>query len=511
MKKYIAILASALLILSSCDKQFEEVPMTGSLTGTAAASMVEQDPSFLTSYVNGLYSYMVKYNTQSSSSIVHDDFGYLSLGLLGDVMCQDVICNGTNNWYVYDINHDYGMYTWARPFQFWNFCYTLIAKSNEIIDFFGEEDPENQDLRGYLGQAYAMRVLAYTTVITYFQDVAAGNYPNATFNSSAKGVPLIFATRDGRTTDEVDQYSGRNTLDDVCKFIEENIDKSLALLNGYTRASKNEINYSVAQGLAARYYLLTQQWSKAAEAAAEAKSGFTLMDNDRLHAGFMEIEDPEVMWGFNHSTETMTSYASFFSMMSNDCTGYGGLGQDSRCIDRRLYEKMASSDYRKSLFNTPAGDPTAATAGAKFPYASRKFGYVAQWLQDYTFMRAAEMYLIESEAKFKGGDATGAKSVLQQLMDKRDPEWVCNSLTFDEIYTQRRIELWGEGFNYFDVRRLAVDVIRKYDGTNFPASALHDFPAHDASWNFQIPNRELQNNPAITEEDQNEWDTGEDN
>lgn len=29
------------------------------------------------------------------------------------------------------------------------------------------------------------------------------------------------------------------------------------------------------------------------------------MDQTRLLSGFMEIEDAEVMWGFNHTTETL--------------------------------------------------------------------------------------------------------------------------------------------------------------------------------------------------------------
>ena len=507
MKKYIAILASSLLVLSACQKQFEDVPMTSSLTGSAAAALVEQDPAFLSSYVSGFYSYMVQFNTAGNKG--HDDFGYLSLGMIGDIMCQDIAVNGSWNWGTYDINHDYGAENWVRCYQYWNFFYTLIAKANEVIDFFGKEDPTNATLKGYLGQAYALRALCYTNLMVYFQDVAEGNWPNATFNKAAKGVPLVFATRDERTPEEVDQNSGRNTLEIVCAHIEENIAKALPLLEGYNRASKNEINSNVAYGIAARYYLLTQQWSQAADAANKARQGFILMDEARQKSGFMELEDPEVMWGFNHSTETQTAYASFFSHMSNECSGYGGVGQSVRCIDKSLYDKIGSTDIRKSLYNTAAGDSKAATTGAQFPYAARKFGFVANWLQDYTFMRAAEMYLIEAEALLMGGSEGQAKTVLGELMDTRDLGWVCNTLTREEVYLQRRIELWGEGFNYFDVRRLAIDVDRKYDGSNHLASAQKAYNAHDISWNFQIPLKEMQNNNHIAKDEQNEWETGE--
>lgn len=39
-------------------------------------------------------------------------------------------------------------------------------------------------------------------------------------------------------------------------------------------------------------------------------------------------------------------------------------------------------------------------------------------------------------------------------MVNRDPSWNKTSVTVDEVYTQRRLELWGEGFSFFDHLRL---------------------------------------------------------
>lgn len=504
MKKYIAIISAALFVLSACSKDAFEIQSTSRLTGSEANELIEQDPGFLSSYVNGFYSWMVDYNTASSTSTDHQDFGHLGIVYTTDMMGQDIAINGSWNWGTYDINHDYGMENWARPYQFWNFYYTMIKKCNEVIDFFGAEDPQNELLKGYLGQAYALRVFSYYYVMQLFQDVASGNYPNATFNGAAPGVPIIYAVRDGFSTEEQEAVSGRNTLADVCTEIERNIDLALPLLKGYKRETKNEVDYSVAQGFAARYYLLTQQWDKAIAAAEEARTGYDLMDNARLHAGFMELEDNEVMWGFNHTSETQTSYASFFSHMSNECYGYGGIGQSVHCIDARLYAAISDTDYRKDLFNGADGDATAKRAGGKLPYAARKFGEMDGYLQDYTFMRAAEMYLIQAEAEAR---KSGSSTTLASLMAKRDPSWNATA-DLDEVLLQRRIELWGEGFEYFDLRRNAIDCIRKYEGTNHATNGQYDFPAHAKSWNFQIPLREMQNNVYITEEEQNEWVSG---
>jgi SusD family. len=504
MKKYIAIFAVSLLALVSCEKQFE-VKDSSRLSGTEAIAIAEEDPGFLSSYVNGFYSWMVQFNTGGGS---HQDFGHLGCVYTLDMYGQDIAICGTWNWGRYDINHDYGAYNWVRPYQFWNFYYTLLKKCNEVIDFFGEEDPSDATLRGYLGQAYALRAFCYTYLIQIFQDPVTGTTPNAVLRTDAKAVPIVYSSRDGKTVEESDEMSGRNTYADLMEEIERNIALSLPLLEGYVRGSKNEVNYSVAQGIAARYYLLTQQWAEAASAAAAAQTGFDIMDRTRLMSGFMDVEDKEVMWGFNHTTETQTAYASYFSHMSNDCAGYGGVGQSVHCIDRSLYDQIPDTDYRKELFNGPNGDPSAAQAGGKLPYAARKFGYMASWLQDYTYMRNSEMILIQAEAEARQGQNSAAAQTLGKLMAKRNPAWASANVTVDDVLLQRRIELWGEGFEYFDLRRNGLGVNRKYEGSNHLASGQYAFPAHGKSWNFQIPRQELQNNTHITDEDQNEWITG---
>lgn len=504
MKKYFAILVSLALVLSSCEKAFE-VSNSGSLSGSQAVAIVEEDPSFLTSYVNGFYAWMVAYNTGGGS---HGDFGHLGCLYNLDMMGLDIAICGSWNWGTYDINHDYGAYNYRRPYQYWNFYYTLVKKCNEVIDFFGEEDPTNPTLRGYLGQAYALRAMSYYYLIQIFQDPVTGTTPSASFRNDAPAVPIVYAIRDGKSTEEAAAKGGRNTMKDLCEQIESDLAAALALLEDYDRAGdKNQVDYEVAQGIAARYYLLTQQWNKALEAATAAQAGYDLMDNTRLHSGFMEIEDNEVMWGFNHNTETQTAYASFFSHMSNDCNGYGGVGQSVHCIDRSLYDSMSESDYRKRLFNGPEGDPKAVTTGGKLAYAARKFGYAASWLQDYIYMRKSEMILIAAEAHARLGDGQAA-STLKELMSKRDPSWNFTNVSVDDVLLQRRIELWGEGFEYFDLRRNGLPVDRKYSGTNHTVAAQYVFPAHAKSWNFQIPNQEMQNNQYITEEEQNEWISG---
>jgi len=497
MRKIFLTIATASMLFVSCSKEFDNVEQTSRLSGSQASELVEEDPEFLSSYVSGLASWLVQFNMVGNGG--HDDFGLKSIDYVTDVMGMDIVL-GAQHWGVYDYLHDYWLENYARPRQIWTCFYTLINNSNEIIDFFGEEDPTDATLRGYLGQAYALRAFGYMNLILYFQDICT---TSGSFNSSAAAVPIIYATRDGKTSEEVNQAQSRNTIADVCTEIERNLDYALNLLDGYTRGSKNEVDLSVAQGFAARYYLMSQQWEKAQKYANAAKTGYSLMDKARLLAGFMDVTDAEVMWGFAHNSETQTTYASFFSQMSNDSPGYAGLNYCCKMIDVSLYNQIPATDFRKSLFNGPDGDESAAYSGAQQPYAARKFGYKSDWTQNYLYMRAAEMYLIEAEAALRAGNSSVATSVMKEFLAKRDPSNSASSFSVDDILLQRRIELWGDGLTYYDIRRNGLGVDRTYEGTNHKVWGQNVYEAHTGKWIFQIPLSEIQNNSMISEDDQN--------
>jgi hypothetical protein len=95
MKKIFIILATALLTLASCEKSFD-VKYTSQLTGSNAASMVENDPSFLDSYVQGLYGSMCAFGAGGSTN--HDDYGIMSVYTNTEYMGGDIVLWGTQNW-----------------------------------------------------------------------------------------------------------------------------------------------------------------------------------------------------------------------------------------------------------------------------------------------------------------------------------------------------------------------------------------------------------------------------
>ena len=372
--------------------------------------------------------------------------------------------------------------------------------SNEIISLYPDGGSTAGE-KGLLGQAYAIRGMSYTYLVQIFQ-----SYMNqdGTINRNAAGVPLILTTVDGYSLDQLDGLKGRNTVGEVLDQAEKDLKNAVEKLGeGYKRPGKNYIDQSVANGLLARYYLLTQKWSEAASAAKAARAGYTQRNNASLHDGFMDVDASDVMWGFNHTSETQTAYASYFSHISNLAPGYAGLNYSAKLIDKRLYDQIADDDYRKTLFNGPAGDASQPTAGAKLPYANLKFGSDGNWTMDYIYMRAAEMVLIEAEALARQGKNAEAATVLKELMSNRQPSWNKTSVTVEDVLLQRRIELWGEGFSYFDLKRNNKGIDRNYEGSNHLAGKMHTIPAFDVRWTYQIPQSEMQENSHIQDSEQN--------
>lgn len=497
--KYITLNVIGFIAFASCSDDYFDTDYTRYLDSETASELAATDPDALQGYLNGIWAFMVQYNVQNAASGSHDDFSYMSVLHATDMMSEDMTMFAFS-WFGYDYDFDNRVFSYRRTRVNWLTMYTLIAKANELISFF-PEDPTSADSKGVLGQALAIRGLAYYYLVQLYQNpVNADGTPNL----SAKGVPMVYSAVDGLTEEETTQRLSRNTVADVYEQIESDLTKSVELLEaGYVRPSKIFVDAPVANGLLARYYLLSQQWEKAAAAANKAHSGYSIMGQAGLHDGFMDITNQEWLWGFDHNSETQTTYASFFSHVSNLAPGYSGLLYTGRGIDAQLYSQIPDTDYRKDLFNDAAGDASQPTSGARQPYAILKFGSDGNWTMDYMYMRAAEMVLIEAEALAHLNRNAEAATVLKKLMANRDPAWSASTVTVEDVYLQRRIELIGEGFSYFDLKRLNKGIDRNYSGTNHLTGYRLVVPAQDVRWTYQIPLAEIQENRQITEDDQN--------
>lgn len=99
--------------------------------------------------------------------------------------------------------------------------------------------------------------------------------------------------------------------------------------------------------------------------------------------------------------------------------------------------------------------------GIQFKFQGLPDGYTSCWPP---YMRSEEMLLTEAEAAYMNNDISTAKSCIEELMAVRDESYVLTAAGDDllaEIKFQRKIELWGEGFSWFDYKRWNDVIDRK--------------------------------------------------
>ena len=130
---------------------------------------------------------------------------------------------------------------------------------------------------------------------------------------------------------------------------------------------------------------------------------------------------------------------------------------------------------------------------------------------DVIYMRSAEMYLIEAEAKAMMNDIAGAQLVLQAFGKSRDTAYnssiyTTKTVLMDHIKWQRRVELWGEGFSFHDQIRWDEGIDQSKSGASlvlYGDGFMQAKPSVNNKWIWKIPQQELDANPFLTNADQN--------
>ena len=144
------------------------------------------------------------------------------------------------------------------------------------------------------------------------------------------------------------------------------------------------------------------------------------------------------------------------------------------------------------------------------PYTNVKFGCdpigTTDNAEDMPLMRVEEMILIQAEGYLKSGNDAKAKQILEDFVKTyRDPEYV---VTFggrnlaDEIWFQRRVELWGEGFGIHDTKRLNKPLVRFLgtpESTNASPAFRFNMAADDGWLLMRFSNSELNTNFSIVD------------
>lgn len=488
MKNFIYILsAAALFTFSACKKDYLDTMPTNSYASDQVFTTVDN----AWNAINGIHRSLYKqYDNQ-------DQGGQGSMMINNDMLGEDLVMTAAgNNWY--NTTYKWTMHRNASASLLkysYLFYYKIISNANMIINNIDGAVGSESDRKNIKGQAYAYRAWAMWNLVQYF----AIRYDGSGGNTQL-GVPVL--------TTNVTEGQPRATVEEVYKQMNMDADSAIADLTVASAPNnKSHINVNTAKGIKARIALTQQNWADAAKYAAEAKAGYTLMTNASYQTGFNDYTNSEWMWGSHQISEQTSYFYSFFAFMSCNYNSTN-IRTNPKAINSTLYNQISATDVRKKMWSVDGSGVTVPSGGLLKPYMNKKFlaASSSSSIGDVPLMRAAEMYLIEAEADVRMGQSAAAADVLYTLAVNRDPNYVKSTGTGDallkEILFQRRIELWGEGFRFFDLKRMNAALDRT--GANHSTTltnGLMTVPAGDKQWQFLIPQDELNANKAVVQND----------
>ncbi len=522
MKNKIFTLVAATVMLSatttSCIKETD--PQNSTITieqVTAAPGAFNNAVNAITATLCGQFVYGGNSNTYLY------DLGIPSFYLMRDIMGQDIVYV-YQNWFTYWYTIKYLGPSYRMAQLPWTYYYGWIKSCNEVISMAGDDPTPEQ--RAGLGIAYAMRAYFYQDLARMFAQKPYAVSKNDPVTSVSvpivdENTQLSDLAHNPRATNEVMWAFILSDLDKAEELLAGYERKDVytpdqSVVYGLkARAYQWMEDWANAE----KYAKLAQNGYTVMTAAeyTDWNTGFNTPNGAWMFGMTYKSDDPAILLN-----DADSSWGSLMCIEINPNTsgcGYAANYGQPFLIDRHLFETIPESDCRKQCYidfsieenieiADDEGNPTPEglealsvysnhpdwlintglsvsgygkvgglplkfrTAGGEAGRDNQYIGFVVA----VPMMRVEEMKLIEAEAAGMQ-DVNRGIQLLTEFAKTRDANYVygghneayyntTTSAFQNEVWWQRRVELWGEGFATYDIKRLQKGIIRSYAGTN---------------------------------------------
>jgi len=420
---------------------------------------------------------------------------------------------------------------------YWTRGYSLITSTNKVMNYLTDEllnENASLTLRKYKGWGQVMRAYAYN----YLMECYVDSYTNG--GSSKLGLSIY--TKYSINNPPVARSSAKETYDSILTWAKDGVKLLKDAQVGYTKDDPTDIDLGVCNFNLLRVALCAGDWTTAITAGNELVAQYTkfipkanygwqgsktgnLQNPISIPASgnyFLNVEkNPEVIMGWPYAQAAVQSVGS--SNIEPTCIwmnpfGKGGGGLFS-AIDQSLYNKMDDDDYRKNLFATtaygsyaypPNGTRANVPAWVNFKWANTYgiAGKAGEALSSSTVdqvgqyvMRASEAYLMLAEAQYRSGATGDAATTLNKLISARTDgakdasNYNGGGDLWEMIKLQYRIEMWGEGREFYNNKRWNIPINRNKD--YHPNATTLTFPV--SGMVCKIPENEINYNPLVVQ------------
>jgi hypothetical protein len=437
MKNYIKIIAlGSALSLGSCSNLLDTEPR-GSLTPDTALADVNGYESVLAAAYGGARGF--------------GSYGQ-TLMIAPEIMADNLrIIANTGRYIGQEINAD------RQHINLWG-NYGPINQTNIIINGIDEVEGDATRKNRIKGEAFFLRSLYYFDLAKVY-----GYEPGKEVNGWNNSVVI-------RTTPTLGfsdaDFKARSTNRQVYDLIEADLNTAIGLLPVAEKGTAGiyRVTKGAAEALLARVYLYDSKFSEAAAMASQAMATFGLANDGtglatpaNYVSGFSTYPNPESLFEVEIRS---VDWSTVDGVNNSMCTLSANVFSSAQFIVTASNELLAAYETGDVRRDTWVATTRSGAAGTV--YRSAKWlGTKGDFLENLPIIRAAELYLIRAEAKFRT-DAAGARSDLNALRSKRGLAAVDAGLAGDALFAQilkeRRLEFALEGHRWFDLKRNGLTI-----------------------------------------------------
>lgn len=317
----------------------------------------------------------------------------------------------------------------------WPDIYVVISSANLLItgiDDIEEDSFADEDRDAIVGEALAVRALAYFDLLRYF-----GEYYDT---ASTFGVPLILEPVPDNDFTQIPDLA-RSSVSEVYDQIISDLDTAISLTEG--SSDSGTMNYWAALSLRARVNLYRGAYDQAfADADQVITDGPFILEPNLDDVFFTTEASGESIFEVEFNEQDQSDYNTYL------------FRRDEYNVDASLLESFEEGDVRATYFTVERG-------------RDRSTKYLDNTnANNMKVFRLAELYLIRSEASVFAGNNPDAGTDDLNIIRNRAGLENLNAITTIDGYVaalqyERRAELNFEGHRFFDLVRLdmAEDVL----------------------------------------------------
>ena len=366
----------------------------------------------------------------------------------------------------------------------WSSLYKIISSANFVLANIGNiaGDPNENRIEG---EAKFLRAWSYFDLVQFFGDV-----------------PLVLAPVDNPSTFQ----PPRTPQADVYKQIVSDLQDAENKMNDVA-PQPSRVNKWVAKAYLAKVYLTmagnpnniktfndTSTYTLALNKAGEVINSNKYTINIPYQTVFQTTGDAETIWEIRCPNIILFNHFTFLSQGIFTPTDAFISSFDANDVRGPAWGIRTSYTYNGATYTFPL--PTYYKFVDTAEYAA---GNQFQSTNSITIIRLADVYLMAAEAdnELNSGPSSNAYNWINGVRQRAGINDLSSGLSQsdfrDSVFIERRKELYGEGFDWFDLKRFNKFSLLNNTGRKFITNI-------DAHLNYYpIYNVEIVNNPKCTQ------------